>query len=328
MAERLRDRVYLAHAFHDVALNSLNRADFGRSKEYFHRFLDLVPDAFGATDMRLMAVAYELDDFEEAHRYVNRIVADFGDEKPGPWPMGSLGAYTLRADDPWLLEITVTLSKRGYEMNSKSPEIHDAVRRAETGIALASKNEKDAAELYRSFPRQLRHDILGRQAEALLAHTGGFTDEAIEIYSTDQSRLDRSGRTLFANWNLFWCAEAHFERGASGDVERAAGLLKEAISRAESCGMALLARRSRELLERSDPDAQKPAKTTPPAGLTDREAEVLGLVAQGLTNKVIGEKLFISVKTVNTHVSNIFEKIGVSNRSEATAYAIRSGHRD
>ena len=131
MAERLRDRVYLAHAFHDVALNSLNRADFGRSKEYFHRFLELVPDAFGATDMRLMAVAYELDDFEEAHRYVNRIVADFGDEKPGPWPMGSLGAYSLRADDPWLLEITVTLSKRGYEMNSKSPEIHDAVRRAE-----------------------------------------------------------------------------------------------------------------------------------------------------------------------------------------------------
>ena len=49
------------------------------------------------------------------------------------------------------------------------------------------------------------------------------------------------------------------------------------------------------------------------------------LIVRGLTNKEIGEKLFISIKTVAAHVRNIYEKIGVANRAEATAYAIRKG---
>jgi DNA-binding CsgD family transcriptional regulator len=65
------------------------------------------------------------------------------------------------------------------------------------------------------------------------------------------------------------------------------------------------------------------AKKTYPDGLSQREVEVLQLVAKGLTNKEIGEKLFISVKTVNTHVGNIFEKVGLANRAEAAAYATR-----
>ena len=65
-----------------------------------------------------------------------------------------------------------------------------------------------------------------------------------------------------------------------------------------------------------------------PDNLTQREVEVLRHVASGLTNKEIGEMLFISVKTVNTHVANIFEKIGVSNRAEPTAYAISQGLSD
>jgi DNA-binding CsgD family transcriptional regulator len=63
-------------------------------------------------------------------------------------------------------------------------------------------------------------------------------------------------------------------------------------------------------------------------GLSEREVDVLRLVAKGLTNKEIGEQLFISVKTVNTHVSNIFAKAGLANRAAATAYAIRHGLTD
>ena len=62
-----------------------------------------------------------------------------------------------------------------------------------------------------------------------------------------------------------------------------------------------------------------------PDGLTNREVEVLRLIAAGLTNKEIGEKLFISTKTVNTHVRNILEKVGASNRAEASVYAMRNG---
>lgn len=60
-------------------------------------------------------------------------------------------------------------------------------------------------------------------------------------------------------------------------------------------------------------------------GLTGRELEVLRLVAAGATNAQIAEELVISVRTVDTHVSHILTKLGVSSRSGATSYAHRNG---
>ena len=60
-----------------------------------------------------------------------------------------------------------------------------------------------------------------------------------------------------------------------------------------------------------------------PDGLTEREVEVLHLVAAGKNNREIGEELFISHHTVIRHVSNILSKIGATNRAEAAAYATR-----
>ena len=60
-------------------------------------------------------------------------------------------------------------------------------------------------------------------------------------------------------------------------------------------------------------------------GLSKRELEVLGLIAQGKTNREIGDRLFISQKTVGVHVGNILAKLGVSGRVEAAAVAIRLG---
>jgi ATP/maltotriose-dependent transcriptional regulator MalT len=58
-----------------------------------------------------------------------------------------------------------------------------------------------------------------------------------------------------------------------------------------------------------------------PAGLTEREVEVLRLLAEGRTNKEIAAELYLSAKTVSRHLSNIFTKIGVSSRAAATAFA-------
>jgi DNA-binding NarL/FixJ family response regulator len=60
-------------------------------------------------------------------------------------------------------------------------------------------------------------------------------------------------------------------------------------------------------------------------GLTDREREVLALVAEGRTNRQIAERLFISAKTASVHVSNILTKLAVANRGEAAAVARRLG---
>ena len=57
--------------------------------------------------------------------------------------------------------------------------------------------------------------------------------------------------------------------------------------------------------------------------LTNREMEVLHLIADGLSNQEIADKLFITLKTVKTHVSNILSKLEVSDRTQATIYAFK-----
>jgi DNA-binding CsgD family transcriptional regulator len=62
-----------------------------------------------------------------------------------------------------------------------------------------------------------------------------------------------------------------------------------------------------------------------PAGLTSREVEVLRLVARGLSNKEIAEQLVISPKTAGTHVEHIYTKIEVTNRAQASLFAMKHG---
>jgi len=59
--------------------------------------------------------------------------------------------------------------------------------------------------------------------------------------------------------------------------------------------------------------------------LTAREREVAALIAQGLTNGQLADKLYISPKTAAVHVSNILTKLGLSGRAEVAAWAVRNG---
>jgi len=65
------------------------------------------------------------------------------------------------------------------------------------------------------------------------------------------------------------------------------------------------------------------ADIQPPSILSPREEEVLSLLARGKSNKEIAGRLSISVRTVERHINNIYRKIGVQNRTEATLYALR-----
>ena len=63
----------------------------------------------------------------------------------------------------------------------------------------------------------------------------------------------------------------------------------------------------------------------PPDGLTEREVEVLRLVAGGQTNKEIAGELVLSVRTVERHIGNIYKKIGARGRADAAAYTLTHG---
>ncbi|GAB3875953.1 response regulator transcription factor [Kibdelosporangium lantanae] len=71
--------------------------------------------------------------------------------------------------------------------------------------------------------------------------------------------------------------------------------------------------------------SETPRRRGNPDGLTAREVEVLGLIADGLSNARIAAELFIGETTVKTHINNCFAKIGARNRAEAVRYAFREG---
>ncbi|GLY79748.1 helix-turn-helix transcriptional regulator [Actinoallomurus iriomotensis] len=109
------------------------------------------------------------------------------------------------------------------------------------------------------------------------------------------------------------------------DRDRAIALLTEALSIATELGAGPLRTEIESLTQRS----RIPVDTTAsPArsetGLTKRELEVLELLTAGLSNRQIGERLFISAKTAGVHVSNILTKLGVTTRLEAVAWAHRT----
>jgi DNA-binding NarL/FixJ family response regulator len=129
---------------------------------------------------------------------------------------------------------------------------------------------------------------------------------------------------------------AALKAGARGYVLKDAdrGMLLEAI-RAVARGEALLgpsvARRVLEQFAQVSPHTSESPRPTPSVapgsfdGLTPRELEVLRLITEGLRNREIASRLVISEKTVGNHVSNIFAKLQVHDRSQAILRALHSG---
>ena len=88
---------------------------------------------------------------------------------------------------------------------------------------------------------------------------------------------------------------------------------------------AIVARNLRERGVRDLPRGPRPSTRRNPANLTSREIEVLALVAEGLTNAQIAERLFLAPRTVDHHVSAILRKLDVQSRIQAAAEARRLG---
>jgi DNA-binding CsgD family transcriptional regulator len=112
---------------------------------------------------------------------------------------------------------------------------------------------------------------------------------------------------------------------AEGDEESLRAALAEFHRLDGRATAAVVSRRLRELGARGLPRGPRPSTRDNPAGLTRREAEVLALVAEGLQNSEIAGRLFLSVKTVDTHVASILRKLGVRSRGEASVAAMSRG---
>ncbi|MFE7530815.1 response regulator [Kitasatospora sp. NPDC057542] len=126
------------------------------------------------------------------------------------------------------------------------------------------------------------------------------------------------------------------QAGARGYLTKDAGAeeIARAVADVRSGAAGLSPQVQLRLLERlseqngrSGPAADRPAARPGelPDGLTAREAEVLALIAEGLSNAEIAQRLFVSQATVKTHINNLFAKTAVRDRAQAVAYAFRYG---
>jgi DNA-binding NarL/FixJ family response regulator len=119
---------------------------------------------------------------------------------------------------------------------------------------------------------------------------------------------------------------AALQAGARGYLTKEAGRDEIAAAiRSAAAGQAVLDPAVQQRLLRAATGAASPSTEPLPADLTPREVEVLTLIGEGLSNRELATRMFISEATVKTHINNLFAKTGLRDRAQAVSYAYRHG---
>ena len=185
-------------------------------------------------------------------------------------------------------------------------------------IMLAAGDVQDARTACREL-EEIAEDLNTEVLGAMAAHARG----AVELAEGDAHAALGSLRRAFEVWQQI---EAPY---AAARVRVLIGLACRALGDDDGGGLELEAARAVFEQLGAAPDLARidslirGAPSDRPHGLTPRELQVLRLVAAGKTNKAIAAELFLSEKTVDRHVSNIFAKLDVPSRAAATAFAYR-----
>lgn len=172
--------------------------------------------------------------------------------------------------------------------------------------------------------REPLNDHIGATVEALQA-TIACADErvqdAVTHWETSVAAYERSGRRVDVERARSALGRALFARGGPGDRAAAREQLVRARDALGACGcieaQEIDAWLRRHRLVATRPDSRH--------GLTAREREIVVLIADGLTNRIIATRLTLSTRTVDNHVSRILGKLGLSSRGQLVAYAIKHG---
>jgi len=153
--------------------------------------------------------------------------------------------------------------------------------------------------------------ILGRGAAAL-----GRLDDAVDDLAVAAEQAARAGAPGFVAEAQYHLAMALLARNGPADRDRAESAAGDADRLARALGMAAYVERTGTLVAYLN--------RRQPVMLSSREAEVAQLVAGGLTNRQIAERLVISERTAENHVQHILTKLGFTTRSQIAAWSVRT----
>jgi DNA-binding CsgD family transcriptional regulator len=254
---------------------------------------------------------------------------------PTPWPRtgrGELGAARQLVADGLAVDVTLLATRYVW------PLLWMAMRIEADEATLARDRREDVppriAERCQELAR-FANDLDARTSpargyQALLTaeHPRAAGDDDGQAWSAAAQAWRLAGEPYPLAYTLLRLAEV---AAVAGDRASATRDVRQAHALATEIGAVPLADEAAALARRARLSLAEPAVTAPPddplarLGLTEREREILLLLAAGQSNPQIAQALFISAKTASVHVSNILTKLGVTGRVEAAAVAHRLG---
>jgi DNA-binding CsgD family transcriptional regulator len=192
--------------------------------------------------------------------------------------------------------------------------IHARVLRGELDEAVSALEAlREAERLVGTAPLRATADL----AEGKLAAARGDHDRALPLLEDSVDRFERCGAPFEAARARMELATSLVALGRTDAAKREAGV---ALGSLLELGAGVEAERARQLVNASSNHGRSPLP-----GVTPREREVLRLLADGLTNRQIAERLVVSEHTIHRHVTNILRKLGLPSRTAVAAYAVRTG---
>jgi DNA-binding CsgD family transcriptional regulator len=167
-----------------------------------------------------------------------------------------------------------------------------------------------------------------RYAEAVVIGRQGHERDAMALVAAGDAQVERS------EWHRQLGRRLVAEAALADDWGEPVAWLREALAYFENLGYERIAGSCRSLLRQAGapvPRRRHGTETVPPSlramGVTARELEVLTLLAEGLSNRDIGERLYLSPRTVERHIANLVAKTGVERRAQLVAFAARGAGR-
>jgi predicted ATPase/DNA-binding CsgD family transcriptional regulator len=334
LAEQTHDMFHLRHVYSWIALQEALQGRWTEAEALCVQQEKIIaglqsPEPQAALQLNRVIVGYYRGRFSEAEQIVRQVV-DWLRPTGSPtlvWYLGWWGQILseMGRHEEALARFT-ELHTLAEGMDERARSRGNAFGQVAVGYFRLGEWQR-AAECY---PKLLLFQgmftpILVDRGLSMAALAGGEKAAARQHLADAEAQARKAGMGPELGLTLLQRGLVERDFGAEGGSQsvKARDLLSEGLNLCQNFDMQVLGQRFLHLTIREV--EEHPGRDVHSGGLSDRELQVLRLVAQGMTNREIAEALVLSEKTVARHLTNIFNKIGVENRVSAAAYALRHG---